>query len=43
MLENYGSPILKSLKRDIAKVPESSVSDTEEVPGTPSQEGKKKC
>ncbi|XP_039735425.1 cell cycle checkpoint control protein RAD9B [Pteropus medius] len=42
-LENCGSPIMKSLNRDITEVPESSVSNTEEVPGTLSQEGKKKC
>lgn len=34
-LENCGSPTVKRVNRDITEVPESSVSDTEEVPGSP--------
>ncbi|XP_013838317.1 cell cycle checkpoint control protein RAD9B isoform X2 [Sus scrofa] len=34
-LENCGSPLAKRMHGDISEVPESSVSDTEEMPGSP--------
>ncbi|KAI5944850.1 cell cycle checkpoint control protein RAD9B isoform X2 [Manis javanica] len=34
-LESCGSPITKKTNGDVTEVPESSVSDTEEVPGSP--------
>ncbi|XP_072809061.1 cell cycle checkpoint control protein RAD9B isoform X5 [Vicugna pacos] len=35
VLENGGSPLKNRGNRDVSEVPESSVSDTEEVPGSP--------
>lgn len=43
-LESCGSPITKKTNGDVTEVPESSVSDTEEVPGSPyHRKVKEKC